>query len=109
MYQTIVAEVNIFQPAETVGMSPEHIVKFCRENWDFEDDAEGRPHPVGEAAEYMEAIAEVIFDPEDWRNPFVAVAPAFGTNWTIAATNWYHGDDPIVEVFTVFGNGYQCW
>jgi hypothetical protein len=57
----------------------------------------------------MQAVADAIFDPADWKNPIYAKFPPCGIEWAKAAVIWYHGAEPRESFIGVYSNGYQCY
>lgn len=57
---------------------------------------------------YMRAVAEAIFDPDDWKAPIYAVLPSCGLEWARAAVMFYHGAEPATSFVGVYSDGYAC-
>lgn len=84
------------RPRHTARMNADEIVAWCSKNWGMSYDENGKGTPTNKTTAFMGEVATTYFDPNDWKNPFIAYGPCdpFGqdlTEWVKAAIIWYHG------------------
>ncbi len=103
-YTTEAAKVELRCPDQMQGMSGEQIVAYLWQHYKTDD----RGCPANKATAYMQAVAQAIFKPGDWKAPIYAILPDFGKEWAKAAIIWYHGAKPLESFVGVYSNGYAC-
>lgn len=101
-YTTRFAKINAEMPQNTANMSARSIVEYARKHFKYNGDME----PANKFTAYMIAVSHAIFNPQNWKSPIYAIAPACGKDWAEAAIIWYHGEEPIRSFSGVYSNGY---
>lgn len=111
-YKTEGARAKTTIPASMRNMKAEQIIEAVR-RFEF-DPKRKRPAKPGIGLRMIEAMADAIFDPANFRNPICANWPkdANGSDareWAKAAIMWYHGANPIESYIGVYSQGYACY
>lgn len=111
-YKTENAKINMAIPASMRRMTAEQIIDAVRK-FEFSPDRK-RPAKPGIGCRMIEATAEAVFDPKNWKNPICAnwTVDAEGRNareWVKAAIMWYHAAKPLESYIGVYSQGYAAW
>lgn len=102
-YETENAKPQVKCPHHLVNKTAEEIVDYLFDH--FNSDPE-TGKPANKSTAYMQAVADAIFDPNDWKAPICAKFPACGIEWASAAIIWYHGSHPRESAVSVYSWGY---
>lgn len=113
MHTTEAATINAQAPRHLNNKSAMEIVEYMRDHFKSQIvDSKGNlipEKPLNKSTAYLMAIADALFDPNDWRNSFRANFPQCGDEWAKAAIIWYHGAQPHQTFIGVVSTGYACW
>ena len=68
---------------------------------------------TGPIFDYMQAVADAIFDREYWKAPIVVIDSEIDVQWVIAAIRWFHGCDASFDsgsdgTTVIRSTGYAC-
>lgn len=111
-YETKYARIEMAIPARMRNLKANQIIEAVRKV-EFNPDKK-RPAKPGKGLQMLQATSDAVFDPDNWKNPFVATFPRDADGWDArewvkAAAMWFHGSQPGDTYTGVYSAGYDCW
>ena len=103
-YVTTAKQIGLKKPVNTLNKSCEQIIALLKKH--YNEDVDG--NPKNKITAYAKAVANAIFDPENWKNPIYAKFPDCGKEWAKAVIIWYHASQPFESYAGVYSYGYAA-